>query len=344
MSVNTDISPGQALVYSVTEDDNIEYMFRLYNGEEGKISLSVIESLNLNILALPAVVSTDSLAEAMYGGHVSLSEVLLQVIQKADTNFVKKVVQQRVSIDRFRAFVAKAAMSDTVNLEFLKKADKEYVDTALHGKVDRGEVYTIDKIHEVMMQFLGARAVYNIKERDSLEYGLYPYVWVLDASDDNSSYVENPALYKWNKTHWVYLGTVGNFGSGTVDFSNYYTRAEVDELVRHLLPEIVGNEDVGKAITVSYEFVNGQPVYKYVLSEIQTGQVDTSELERKIQEEAETRETTDRGLAEAITSADQRLTEAINNVEARLTIVENTLGHADDIVTTILTDEFGQEV
>lgn len=339
MPVNADISLGQALIYSVTEGDQIFYRFKLHNGEEGKISLPVIESLSLNILALPATVATDDLALAMYKDDVVHSEVLLELIQKADTNFVKKLIQTRVSIDRFRDFIAKAATTDVVTQELLKKADLEYVNSALHGKVDRGQVYTIDKVHEVMMQFIGSRAVYNIAARDSLEYGMNPFVWVIDASDDHSPFVKSPALYKWNKNHWVYLGTVGNFGSGNVDFSNYYTKEEIDSLLDVVLPEITGDEDVGKVISVSYEYVNGQPVYKYVLSEVQSGTVDTSALEQQIRDEATAREQGDTALSAMI---DQRCSAIITDTQSAINVLRTSVQDAasrldthDDRITTL---------
>lgn len=331
MPGNTDISLGQALIYSVTEGDKIFYRFKLYNGEEGKISLPVIESLSLNILALPAIVTTDNLALAMYKDDIVHSEVLLELIQKADTNFVKKLIQTRVSIDRFRDFVAKAATTDVVTQELLKKADLEYVNSALHGKVDRGQVYTIDKVHEVMMQFIGSRAVYNIASRDSLEYGMNPFVWVIDASDDTSPFVQSPALYKWNKNHWVYLGTVGNFGSGNVDFSNYYTKAEIDSFLTNVLPVITGDDDIGKVVTVSYEYENGQPVYKYVLSEVQSGTVDTSALEQLIRDESIAREQGDTALSINI---DQRCNAIVTDTQRAITTLQTSIQGAESRLNT----------
>lgn len=331
MPGNTDISLGQALIYSVTEGDKIFYRFKLYNGEEGKISLPVIESLSLNILALPAIVTTDNLALAMYKDDIVHSEVLLELIQKADTNFVKKLIQTRVSIDRFRDFVAKAATTDVVTQELLKKADLEYVNSALHGKVDRGQVYTIDKVHEVMMQFIGSRAVYNIAARDSLEYGMNPFVWVIDASADTSPFVQSPALYKWNKNHWVYLGTVGNFGSGNVDFSNYYTKDEIDSFLTNVLPVITGDDDIGKVVTVSYEYENGQPVYKYVLSEVQGGTVDTSALEQLIRDESVAREQGDTALSINI---DQRCNAIVADTQRAITALQTSIQGAESRLNT----------
>lgn len=285
MSVLTELTPGQALIHSIVRDNIVQYKFKLYSGEEGDISLSTITSLGLNVGALPAVITTEQLISVLYGNTVEFSKVLVNLMQKADTDFVKKAIQTRVSIDKFREFIAKVPLTESYNNALANKADLEYVNTALSGKVDRGQVYTIDKIHEVLLQFLGARAVYDIAERDALEYGMYPFVWVLDASDDSDPNVMNPALYKWNVNHWVYLGTVGNFiscegGSGNVDLSNYYTISEVDALINQLVPDINGAADNGKVITVALESVNGQPVYKYVLSNVPT--FDSSALEEQI--------------------------------------------------------------
>ena len=318
MSANTDISPGQALVYSVTKDDQVEYRFRLYNGEEGEASLPVIQSLDLDILALPVVVDVNKLAMALFNSSVTLSEFALQMMQKADTNFVKSAVQTRVSINTFRDFIAKVAMSDTVNLELLKKADLEYVNSALHGKVDRGQVYTINELHRVLMQFLGARGVYNIAERDALEYGMYPFVWVLDASDDDAPNVESPALYKWNVNHWIYLGTVGNFGFGSGDFSNYYTKQEVDRLLAALLPSITSADDIGKVICVAREIVSGNVIYKYVLAPI-----DFSRIEQRLDHHDALHDNHNARLS---------------NHEGRITALENTQGGGSSVdLSPILT-------
>ena len=196
-----DISPGQALIFSVVENNNTECKFRLYNGEEGYISSSVLDFLELSLLALPAVVTVDRLTSAMYRNSVSVSDVLVQLMQKADTEYVKKLIQGRVSIDRFREFIATTPSLETMNVELLKKADLDYVNSALHEKVDRGAVLTVDELYTVLLQFLGARAVYDIADRDALEYGTNPFVWVLDASDDDDPKVKSPALYKWNKTN-----------------------------------------------------------------------------------------------------------------------------------------------
>lgn len=296
----SDISPGQALIYSVVRNNNLEYKFKLYNGEEGNASLSVLDFLKLNAQALPAVVSIDLLTTALYKNSVSASEVLTHLMQKADTEFVKKLVQTRVSIDRFREFVAKVPTIQTVTTELLKKADLEYVNSALGQKVDRGQVYTIDQIHEVLLQFLGSRAVYNIAERDALNYAMNPFVWVMDASDDTDPNVKSPALYKWNIDHWVYLGTVGDFasGGGSADLSNYYTIPQVDALLALVLPPISGAEDEGKVMAVTVETVSGQQVYKYTLKSLP--QIDLAYLEEAIASEVRDRVSADNNLQNQI--------------------------------------------
>ena len=281
MSVFADLAPGQALILSNVRDNVVHYKFRLYSGEEGDISPSTVTSLGLDIRALPVVINTEQLISVLYGNTVEFSNIMVNLMQKADTDFVKKALQTRVSIDKFREFIAKVPLTETYNSALSNKADLEYVNTALGEKVDRGQVYTIDKIHEILLQFLGARAVYDIAERDALEYAIYPFVWVLDASGDSNPNVKSPALYKWNGNHWVYLGTVGDFGTGGGgDFSNYYTSSEIDALLAQLVPGINGAEDNGKVITVALTTVNGVSKYKYVLADVQP--FDASELQSDI--------------------------------------------------------------
>lgn len=232
MSELTDVSPGKVLIYSDSNNDGTFYKFKLDNGEEGMISSPIVESLGLDDNSLPALINVGEFVSVLYSSEKNVTQFLTQLIQKSDINFVKNLVQNYVPLSKFRKLVADVAMSDTVNSELSKKADLGYVNGMLQYKADRNQVYTIDELHGVLLQFLGARGVRNIAERDSLEYGVYPYVWVLDASADTSSYVRSPALYKWNVNHWIYLGTVNSFdsggGSGNVDLSNYYTKQETD--------------------------------------------------------------------------------------------------------------------
>lgn len=236
MSELTDVSPGKALIYSDSSGTEILYKFKLENGEESVISSAIVESLGLDIDSLPVLINVDKLVSVLYSSEKDISQFLKQLIQKSDINFVKNLAQNYVPLSKFRKLLAEVAKSDTVNMELSKKADSEYVNAALQYKVNRDQVYTIDELHRVLVQFLGARGVRNIAERDSLEYGVYPYVWVLDASDDTDPQVKSPALYKWDRNHWIYLGTVNDFDSGggsgggsvNIDLSNYYTKQEAD--------------------------------------------------------------------------------------------------------------------
>lgn len=377
MSVFADLAPGQALILSNVRDNVVHYKFRLYSGEEGDISPSTVTSLGLDIRALPVVINTEQLISVLYGNTVEFSNIIVNLMQKADTDFVKKALQTRVSIDKFREFIAKVPLTETYNSALSNKADLEYVNTALGEKVDRGQVYTIDKIHEILLQFLGARAVYDIAERDALEYAIYPFVWVLDASGDSNPNVESPALYKWNEDHWVYLGTVGDFGTGGGgDFSNYYTSSEIDALLAQLVPGINGAEDNGKVITVALTTVNGVSKYKYVLADVQP--FDASELQSDIAllkgnvnqisnrvsvhdssismnqnsisdltRQVSDHDTRITALEQSSGGSDVDLTPITNRltaVEGRLTTVEETLGYVDTEVSGILSNEFDQEV
>lgn len=228
----TDVSPGKVLIYSDSNKDGTFYKFKLDNGEEGMLSSPIIKSLGLDDDSLPALINVGDLVSVLYSSEKNVTQFLTQLMQKSNIDFVKNLAQNYVPLSKFRKLVADVAMSNTVNSELAKKANLDYVDGMLQYKADRTQVYTIDELHDVLIQFLGARGVRNIAERDSLEYGVYPYVWVLDSSADTSPYVKSPALYKWNRNHWIYLGTVNSFdsggGSGNVDLSNYYTKQEAD--------------------------------------------------------------------------------------------------------------------
>lgn len=322
-----DIAPGQALIFSILRNNNTEFMFRLYDGEEGVIPLSVISYMGIDVQALPVVITTEQLTASLYKCTVDFPEVLISLMQKADTEFVKKLIQTRVSIDRFREFVAKIPLTETLSGTLDTKADLEYVNSALREKVDRGQVYTIDELFDVLMKFLGSKVVHDIAERDALDYAIYPFVWVIDPSDDTTPGIEAPAFYKWNLNHWVYLGSLGSFigGGGDVDLSDYYTKEEVDSKVQE---EASTRADADIAFNASLAS--------------QGAKIDALEGTATNHDERITVLENSQGSGGEVDLTP--ITNRLTAVEGRLTTVENTLGYVDTEVSTLLSEEFNQEV
>lgn len=366
MSSSTNIAPGKALISIASNDiGGRYYQYTLSDGSTGEIPVAVFELLEIDNSTLPALIDTESLIRSIGVNNVKLTDLVTQIATKADVDFVKKLSQQKLNITKFTDFIHKAATVDLVEELLAEKADVENTQTALDSKADKSSVYTIDEFHRVLFQFIGAKGVRTIRERDALEYAVNPFVWVLDASGDPSPSVQSPAFYKWNGTHWVYIGTIGHFVSGdggSVDLGNYYTIQEINRILGDLVPSINSSEDIGKVITVGLETVDGNPVYKYVLADPE--EFDPSVLENAITVVRETvdghssvlqthsdtlasHETRIETLENSSGSEDVDLTPITNRLTAaenRLTTVEETLGYVNTEVSNILNEEFDSEV
>ena len=366
MSSSTNIAPGKALISIASNDiGGRYYQYTLSDGSTGEIPVAVFELLEIDNSSLPALIDTELLIRSIGVNNVKLTDLVTQIATKADVDFVKKLSQQKLNITKFTDFIHKAATVDLVEELLAGKADVENTQAALDSKVDKNSVYTIDEFHRVLFQFIGAKGVRTIRERDALEYAVNPFVWVLDASGDPSPSVQSPAFYKWNGTHWVYIGTIGHFVSGdggSVDLGNYYTIQEINRILGDLVPSINSSEDIGKVITVGLETVDGNPVYKYVLADPK--EFDPSVLENAITVVRETvdghssvlrshsdtlvsHETRIETLENSSGSGDVDLTPITNRLTAaenRLTTVEETLGHVNTEVSNILNEEFDSEV
>ena len=238
MSTSTDIAPGKILLSIVDNGGgNNFYQYTMYDGTTGIVPVTVMESMNILENELPVLIDTDVFVKAIDLNKTKITDLVIQMSNKADTEFVKKLNQQKLNISKFTEFLGKAATIDAVDEMLSHKADSGEMEIALNNKADKSSVYTIDELHSVLFQFIGARGVRTIQERDALEYAINPFVWVLDASGDPDPVVESPAFYKWNSNHWVYIGTIGHFitgggGGGSVDLSNYYNKGQVDRIIQ----------------------------------------------------------------------------------------------------------------
>ena len=235
---NMAIAPGKVLVYKQKIDTgNVLYQYKLSDGTVGEIPTAVIEMMQINVNTLPVVIDAELLIKSINNSKTKITDLVAAMAQKADIDFVKKLGQTKLSVGKFIEFIKTVALTEYVDAALENKADLSSTITALQNKADKNSVYTIDEFHRVLFQFIGAKGVRTIQERNALEYGVYPFVWVLDASSDATPGVKSPAFYKWSENHWVYIGTIGNFiggGSGGDCNCEPVDLTEINEAIRGL--------------------------------------------------------------------------------------------------------------
>ena len=165
--------------------------------------------------------------------YVSLSDFISAISSKASLQDLRGLTNVKVNKSVFNEMLQKVAYTDEMQLALNLKADDDTVRQALSNKADSSDVFTIAQTFDVIMKIIGAGTCSTIQKRDALDFGSYPFIWVLDASADPNPDVRSPAFYRWNRDHWDYLGSVGDFiggGShGEVDLSEIYRRIEALE-------------------------------------------------------------------------------------------------------------------
>lgn len=211
----TNIVTSQVMIFKSTDAEGNEiYNYRLADGSEGEISLAILNFIGVSPSRLPVTVEASELFTVLNREFVTVGEFTLAISGKAELAYVKAALATKVSGRQFSELKSKIVFIDEFTSAMSKKANLDQMVEALEKKAFLNDVYTRDEVHEVLMSFIGATSVRDIATRDALEYGMHPFVWVLDATDDPNPNVKSPALYKWQKEAWVYLGTVGDFSSG----------------------------------------------------------------------------------------------------------------------------------
>ena len=242
---NMVIPKGYAALYSNTDSGIEKYFYQLHNGDGNEIPISVVSYFGYKVSDLPVLIEDSKLVTALNKAYVPYSDFILSLSKKANTDYVTTSVNTKVGKNQFYDLLGKVAYSDEMQLNLDNKADKKLVNQELALKANSADVFTIKQTFEVLMNILGAGSCATIAERDALEYGSFPFVWVLDASDDLDPEVKSPAFYRWNKNHWDYLGTLGGMipsgegGGSDVDLTDVYNQINVLAQAINILQGVV---------------------------------------------------------------------------------------------------------
>lgn len=240
---NTIIPKGYAVLYSNKDGNTEKYYYRLSNGDGNEIPSSVIVYFGYKANDLPVHIEESKLLTVLNKTFVSYGELISLLATKIDANRVIEIANTKVSKNQFNSFISKVAYADELQLGLNKKADAENTAQELALKANSADVFTIKETFETLMYVIGAGSCATIRERDAMDHGAYPFVWVLDASDDLDPTVKSPAFYRWNKNHWDYLGTLGEMipsgGGEEVDLTEVYQQINALSQAISLLQNVV---------------------------------------------------------------------------------------------------------
>lgn len=317
------IVQGQAVIFSVQfSNGDTGFKYRLSNNEEGDLSPSLLAMLDVDQYSLPTVIDVNKLLKVIDRTSVTASQLALAVANKADLDTLKSAISSRVSKQIFSEVFGKTIKLDEFIAAMAGKANLSDMVTVLNSKASVASVYSKSEIHQLLLSFIGAASVPDIQTRDSLDYGMYPFVWVHDASADPNPSVKSPALYKWESTAWVYLGTIFDFGEGgPVDLTEVFAR---------LNDETQQRESADSAIITRISGLE------------ESVNTNNAAINSRVDTEIADREDAINAVNERIDGLD--LTVDLTPLETRVAALESELGLSNQTVSNILKTEFDREV
>lgn len=341
------IVQGQAVIFSVQfSNGDTGFKYRLSNNEEGELSPSLLAMLDVDQYSLPTTVDVNKLLKVIDRTSVTASQLALAVANKADLNTLKSAIASRVTKQVFSEVFGKTVKLDEFIAAMAGKANLQDMVSVLNTKASLANVYSKAEIHELLLDFIGAASVPDIPTRDSLDHGMYPFVWVHDASTDPDPEIKSPALYKWENTAWVYLGTVFDFGGGSsVDLSDYYTKSDIDSLIANLTNALAALESSinGK---IDSEQQQRETADSAIITRItgleESVNTNNATINNRVDTEIANREVAINAVNARIDGLD--LTVDLTPLETRVAVIESELGLSNQTVSNILKTEFDQEV
>lgn len=342
------IVQGQAVIFSVQfSNGDTGFKYRLSNNEEGDLSPSLLAMLDIDQYSLPTTVDVNKLLKVIDRTSVTASQLALAVANKADLNTLKSAIASRVTKQVFSEVFGKTVKLDEFIAAMAGKANLQDMVSVLNTKASLANVYSKAEIHELLLEFIGAASVPDIPTRDSLDHGMYPFVWVHNTSMDPNPEVKSPALYKWENTAWVYLGTVFDFGGGgsSVDLSDYYTKSDIDSLIANLTSALAALESSTNA-KIDSEQQQRETADSAIITRItgleESVNTNNAAINNRVDIEIANREVAINAVNERIDGLD--LTPDLTPLETRVTAIESELGLSNQTVSNILKTEFDREV
>lgn len=341
------IVQGQAVIFSVQfSNGDTGFKYRLSNNEEGELSPSLLAMLDVDQYSLPTTVDVNKLLKVIDRTSVTASQLALAVANKADLNTLKSAIASRVTKQVFSEVFGKTVKLDEFIAAMAGKANLQDMVSVLNTKASLANVYSKAEIHELLLDFIGAASVPDIPTRDSLDHGMYPFVWVHDPSMDPNPEVKSPALYKWENTAWVYLGTVFDFGGGSsVDLSDYYTKSDIDSLIANLTSALAALESSTNA-KIDSEQQQRETADSAIITRItgleESVNTNNATINNRVDTEIANREVAINAVNARIDGLD--LTVDLTPLETRVAVIESELGLSNQTVSNILKTEFDQEV